>query len=170
MVPSTRMKNLFLSDTLRGPSPSWLWSVLLGGIWVIHQCESDLFIGGLWVLHQHDCDLFSWVDCGSFPNMTMIYFLGGLCVLLQHDHDLFSWVDYGSFPSMTMRWPWACFLVWTVGSSPMWQWVSVYGWTVVFQARLCKVCLCVSALCECILTQHDCFDKLTVLGMNVLVD
>ena len=32
--------------------------------------------------------------------------------------------------------------------------------------------MCVSAVCDCILTQHDCvsFDSMTVLGMNVLVD
>ena len=141
-----------------GHSPAWKWSVSWWTVGASPAWLWSVFLSGLWVLPQRDCDLFSWWTMCPSPAWPWSVFSGGL------------WVLPTSFPSMTMKWPWACFLVWTMGSSPVWQWVSLYGWTVFFQAWLCKVCLCDSAVCDYILTQHDCVDRLIVLGMNVLVD
>jgi len=88
-----------------GHSPAWKWSVSWWTVGASPAWLWSVFLSGLWVLPQRDCDLFSWWTMCPSPAWPWSIFSGGL------------WVLPTSFPSMTMKWPWACFLVWTVGSS-----------------------------------------------------
>ena len=51
-----------------GPPPAWPWPISWVDCGFFHSVTVNLFLGGLWVIHQHDCDLFLCnflVDYGS---------------------------------------------------------------------------------------------------------